>query len=135
MDAYRPQARHAGIVVQDVMDEVLVYDQEHFQAHCLNQLAGRIWRACDGASSVEEIAATVGRDTGTAVTVDVVWHALYQLEDFHLLEPGIALATVAPVSRRQLLTTLRRIGLALPLVVGIAAPAAAQTGSSSTGST
>lgn len=128
--SFHPRARQHGIVVQDVLDEVLVYDQERFEAHCLNQSAGTIWRLCDGRSTPDAIAARASEQLGTTVALDVVWHALYQLEEFKLLEAGdSALSVVAPVTRRQLMTTLTRAGLALPLIVGVAAPAAAQSGS------
>ena len=136
MTSYCPKARRHGIVVQEVLDEVLVYDQDRFQAHCLNQSAGTIWKLCDGQTGPEAIAAQASALLGSDVTVEVVWHALYQLEDFHLLEPeGASLSAAAPVTRRQLMTTLTRIGIALPLVIGVAAPAAAQTGSGFTGPT
>ncbi|MBA3352846.1 MAG: PqqD family protein, partial [Blastocatellia bacterium] len=54
-----PIARKNGLVVQEVPDEVLVYDLETNKAHCLNQSAAMIWRSCDGKNSVSEIAALV----------------------------------------------------------------------------
>lgn len=136
MNAYYPKARTTGLIVQDVLDEVLVYDQERFQAHCLNQAAGAIWRACDGVSDAATIAARVGAALGAEVSDEMVWHALYQLDEFSLLDMGAEpVATMAPVTRRQLMTTLTRIGMALPLVMAVAAPAAAQSQSGNTGPT
>lgn len=138
MNELQPKARHTGLVIQDVMDEVLVYDQQRFQAHCLNQLAAAVWKACDGRSTPAAIAARLAADAapGVTVTEDVVWHALYQLSDFNLLEDEFSsIASAAPVTRRQLMTTLTQIGMALPLVLAIAAPAAAQVGSGATGAT
>lgn len=136
MQNFRPKARHKGLVVQEVQNEVLVYDTERYQAHCLNQSAASIWRLCDGVSTPEDIARKAGDQIGTTVGADVVWHALYQFSDFHLLEDTSAqLASVAPVSRRELMLTLTRVSMALPLVLGIAAPAAAQAASGLTGST
>lgn len=136
MNSYYPKARQHGIVVQEVLDEVLVYDQDRFQAHCLNQSAGAIWKLCDGQTAPDAIAARASSLLQSDVTVEIVWHALYQLEDFHLLDAAeTSLAVAAPVTRRQLMTTLTRIGLALPLVIGVAAPAAAQSGSGFTGPT
>jgi hypothetical protein len=135
MSEFRPKARQTGLVVEEVQDEVLVYDQQHFQAHCLNQLAAATWRQCDGRSTPAAIAARLSA-AGSPATEDVVWHALYQLGDFHLLEDDPAtVSSAAPVTRRQLMTTLTQAGLTLPLVLGIAAPAAAQMGSGPTGST
>ncbi len=135
MSEFRPKARQTGLVVQEVLDEMLVYDQQHFQAHCLNQVAAAIWKQCDGRSTPADIASRLSA-AGSPATADVVWHALYQLGDFHLLEEDPAtVSSAAPVTRRQLMTTLTQVGLALPLVLGIAAPAAAQVGSGPTGIT
>jgi hypothetical protein len=132
---FRPKARQADLIIQEVLDEVLVYDQHRFQAHCLNQVAAAIWKQCDGRSTPAAIAASLNA-AGSPATEDVVWHALYQLGDFHLLEEDAAMvSSAAPVTRRQLMTTLTQVGLTLPLVLGIAAPAAAQVGSGSTGVT
>ncbi len=51
-----PQMRAHGLVVDDLPDEVLVYDLDRHQAHCLNRSAALVWRACDGHSDPAEIA-------------------------------------------------------------------------------
>jgi hypothetical protein len=43
-----PCARKAGLVIQDMPDEVLVYDLDTNKAHCLNKSAAFVWRSCDG---------------------------------------------------------------------------------------
>jgi hypothetical protein len=65
-----PTARTSGLVVQDVPNEVLVYDLESNKAHCLNQTAAMVWRACDGKTSVPEIARLVGSQSGEKVSDD-----------------------------------------------------------------
>ena len=46
-----PLARSGDeFVLQEVENEVLVYDRATAQAHCLNADAARVWRACDGKS-------------------------------------------------------------------------------------
>ena len=135
MSDFRPKARVTDLVVQKVADEVLVYDPQHFQAHCLNEPAAAVWKQCDGRSTPAQIAARLTAQ-GMAASEGVVWHALYQLGDFHLLEEdGAIVSSAAPVTRRQLMSTLTQIGFALPLVLGIAVPAAGQTGSGPTGVT
>lgn len=51
-----PRSREAGLVVQELHEEALVYDLERHKAHCLNQIAARVqnqptildgWRACE----------------------------------------------------------------------------------------
>jgi hypothetical protein len=43
-----PRMRAYALVIDDLPDEVLVYDLERHQAHCLNHTAALVWRACDG---------------------------------------------------------------------------------------
>ena len=71
-----PIARKSGLVVQEVPDEVLVYDLESNKAHCLNQSAAMIWKSCDGNTSVSEIAKLVENQAGGKVTEDFVWLAI-----------------------------------------------------------
>src|ERR1700741_5038560 len=84
-----PIARKSGLVVQEVPDEVLVYDLESNKAHCLNQSAAMIWKSCDGNTSVSEIAKLVESQAGSPVTEDFVWLAIDQLGENNLLEAQI----------------------------------------------
>lgn len=117
-----PTARTNGLVVQDVPNEVLVYDLETNKAHCLNQTAAMVWRACDGKTSVPEIANIVASQTGEKVSDDLVWLAIDQLQENSLVEAEVA-ARFAGQSRRE---ALKRIGLAsmiaLPVIASLAAP-------------
>jgi len=117
-----PIARTNGLVVQDVPDEVLVFDLESKKAHCLNQTAAMVWKACDGKSSVSDIARNIATQTGSKVSDDLVWLAIDQLNENDLLE-----AKVSPkfhgTSRRD---ALKKIGMAsmiaLPIIASLAAP-------------
>lgn len=117
-----PTARTNGLVVQDVPNEVLVYDLESNKAHCLNQTAAMVWRACDGKTSVPEIANVVASKTGEKVSDDLIWLAIDQLQENSLLETQLA-TKFAGQSRRE---ALRRIGMAsmiaLPIIASLAAP-------------
>ncbi len=130
MDAYRPMARRQRLVLQELPDELLVYDSDRHQAHCLNRLAASIWKHCDGRTTPAEIARRVEATVDAPVTEEMVWHALYQLTDFHLLdEPEARLVAVAPISRRELMVRLGHAAVVLPLVSSIIAPAASQASS------
>jgi hypothetical protein len=123
-------ARRQQLIVQELPDELLVYDNDRYQAHCLNRLAASIWKHCDGRTTPAEIARRVTAATDSPVTEEMVWHALYQLSEFHLLEESEAhMVAAAPISRRELMMRLGNVAVALPLVSTILAPAAAQTGS------
>jgi hypothetical protein len=67
-------------------DELLVYDLRSHQAHCLNQTAAFVWKRYDGRTGVTELAAMLSENLGAAISDDVVWLALEQLEALTRLE-------------------------------------------------
>lgn len=121
-DKIYPQIRKNGLVVQELPDEVLVYDLDSSKAHCLNDSAAVVWRACDGSHSVADIVKTFEKTSGSKVTEDFVWLAIDQLNDNGLLEAGTA-KRFAGQSRRDV---LKKIGLAsmiaLPVIASLVAP-------------
>ncbi len=50
-----PIARKEGLVIQEMPEEVLVYDLDTNKAHCLNQTAAFVWKSCDGKNSIRWI--------------------------------------------------------------------------------
>ena len=126
--AQLPQLRQHRLVVDDLPDEVLVYDLDRHQAHCLNRTAALVWRSCDGQSTPADIARRLTAELDTPISTDLVLLALAQLESQHLLERDEAMpAHFAVLSRRQM---VRRLGLAaaiaVPVVTSIVAPTAVQ---------
>jgi hypothetical protein len=122
--------------VQELPDELLVYDSDRYQAHCLNRLAALVWNQCDGQTTPAQIATRVTALLDTPVTEDAVWYTLHQLAEFHLLEDTEAVLTAAsPMTRRELMVRIGSLGVALPLVTSIIAPTAAQAQSGFTGVT
>jgi hypothetical protein len=131
MKTAMPRARKEGVLVQEMLHEVLLYDTKRHKAHCLNPTAALVWKHCDGRTSVEEIARRLETSLGTIVDEDVVWCALTQLEKDHLLEENVAWPVdMNRISRREL---VRRLGIgaaiAIPLVTSIVAPTVAYAGS------
>ncbi|HKC63345.1 MAG TPA: PqqD family protein [Pyrinomonadaceae bacterium] len=129
-----PRARTEGLLVQELPQEVLVYDTVRQKAHCLNTTAAFIWKHCDGRRSAHEIVQHLEKTLGTRVDEDVVWCALNQLEKDHLLEEKIEWpASVERISRREL---VRRLGIgaaiAIPIITSIVAPSVAYAGSTCT---
>jgi hypothetical protein len=120
-----PPARRAGLLVQALEDEVLVYDTERHQAHCLNRTAARVWERCDGQATVADLARRLAQEFEAPVAPAAVWLAVERLGRARLLAerphpPG-------GLSRREVLKQLGvAAALALPLVTTIRAPAAAQ---------
>ena len=113
-----PAARTSGLVVQEMPDEVLVYDLNTNKAHCLNQTAAKVWKACDGKTSVSEIAAHFGKGANE----DLVWLAIDQLNENNLLE-GEVRTKFKGQSRREV---IKKIGLAsmvaVPVIASLVAP-------------
>jgi len=138
-----PRARREGLVIQELPDEVLVYDRERDKAHCLNQTAALVWGYCDGTTTIPTMARHLERDLNTnKVDEKIVWYALDQLSRDHLLEEKIVSPTLlGGMSRRQVVQALGVAAvIAIPLVTSIIAPTPAQaatclpTGAACTGS-
>jgi hypothetical protein len=123
----RPVARQERLIVQQMPDEVLVYDLERHKAHCLNRTAALVWKNCDGQADVSQIASRLEDEFNQPVGEDVIYLALDQLSKDHLLESKVALPVeLKGFSRREL---IRRVGLAtaigLPIIVSIVSPTSA----------
>ena len=125
-----PAARQDGLVIRELPEELLVYDSETHEAHCLNETAAAVWKLCDGRTSVPEIAAKLSATLGKGIDEDVVWLALEDLWKRDLLVGEPAPDDEAAMSRSQL---LRRGGIAaaiaIPVVMSVAAPQAAHAAS------
>src|SRR5713226_7866951 len=121
-----PRMRAQRLVVDELPDEVLVYDLDRHKAHCLNRTAAMVWRHCDGKTSPPQIARRLQRELDQPFNEEMVWLALRQLNQIHLLEEPVALPPkLAGMSRREM---VRALGLAamvaVPLVTSIVAPTA-----------
>lgn len=121
-----PLARTDQLVVQELPDEVLVYDLKRHAAHCLNKASAEVWRRCDGRTTVAEMTRRLGREFDAPVDEDVVWLALGQLRKYHLLAEGSASAPQLKVSRRDLVRKYLPAALAIPLILSVPAPTPAQ---------
>jgi Coenzyme PQQ synthesis protein D (PqqD) len=124
-------ARREGLLVQELADEVLLYDLKRHKAHCLNRTAAFVWHHCDGQTTVDEIAKLMEAEWRTPVSADAVWLALDKLSKASLLEESITLPlAMAGLSRRS---AMRQLGvgavLALPVVMSLVSPAAAAAAS------
>jgi hypothetical protein len=125
-DQTAPKARREGILVQELSEEILVYDLENHKAHCLNKTAAAVWEHCDGKNSVQDIALALANDLNAKADEAMVWYALDQLGKARLLEKRISQTEAKPrMSRREL---VKRAGIAamiaVPVVTSILAPKA-----------
>lgn len=117
-----PVARKDGLVIQEMPEEVLVYDLGNNKAHCLNQTAAFVWRYCDGVNGVADIVSKFEKQSGNRVDEELVLLAIDQLNERDLLEAGPT-HVLNGQSRRDV---IKKIGfaaaVAIPLVASIAAP-------------
>ena len=122
-EVMRPKAKTERLIVREIDGETLVYDLGRHVASCLNEFAAKVWRECDGETSVAAIAAALGEDERA------VWLALHQLTKAQLLTETIAFPPdiSAAKSRREV---AGRLGLgAAAFVTSIVAPLPAQAAS------
>lgn len=121
-----PLARTDQLVVQELPDEVLVYDLERHAAHCLNKASAAVWKSCDGRTTVAEMTRRLGREFDAPVDEDVVWLALVQLRKYRLLAEGSGSLAMLKVSRRDLVRKYLPAALAVPLILSVPSPTPAQ---------
>ncbi len=123
-----PQARYKQLLVQDLEDEILVYDLRSHRAYCLNAMAARIWKACDGKTTVAAIAAQLASHHKGSIGLDVIHLGLYNLARSGLLDEWPSwLPAKGAVSRRDLLRELGKTAAVIaPVVAALAVPNASQ---------
>ena len=125
-----PQAR-TDLIVRELPDELVVYDLERHQAHCLNRTAALVFQHCDGRRSVGEIARMLGAALDAPADEELVWCSLERLEGAHLLRERPAAPAAAPrFSRREVMRRASVAATALPVVSTILAPTPAEAAAS-----
>lgn len=121
-----PLAAHDELVVQNLKDELLIYNLQTNQAMSLNQTAALVWKYCDGKRDISEITRKLEEKLGTSANEELVLFAIRELNKKGLIENGEGVSNgFEGLSRREI---VRRVGfasmVALPIVLSIAAPKA-----------
>lgn len=111
--SWRPRARLAALVIEDLDGETLVYDRETHQAHCLRADAARVLVLADGERSVDAIA------EAAALEVDATRGIVDEL-----LAGGMLAAPPGPTRRGLFRRALPVLGAVTTIVVPEAAAAA-----------
>jgi hypothetical protein len=117
VSARNPMARSEDLVVQELNDEVLVYDEMWARAHCLTGDAARVWRALDGQTSEAVLAEQLDLPADTVVQV------LAELEGKELLDNDSEADDGA--TRREFGLRAAKLGgavAAAPMILSIVAP-------------
>lgn len=118
-----PTAKSVNIIVQNLNDEVLIYDLTINKAFCLNDTSAKVYNACDGVQTFEDLKRRY------KFTDDLILFAIDELKANNLIEDYQS-SHFAGLSRREV---MRRVGLAsivaLPLITGLVVPTSASAAS------
>lgn len=123
--SFHPRARREKLVIQELENEVVLYDLDSDQASCLNATAALVWKYADGKTSVDEIAAQMTIELQTPVDAQVVWFAVEQLGKKKLLQEHVAMPSeFVGMTRRDFLLKAGALGavVAVPVIISLAAP-------------
>lgn len=119
MNEEKPLAKREDLVVQELPDELLIYDISTGRAFCLNETSAFVWRKADGQKSVAEIRRLMEFEYKSPVDEDLIWLALDQLGKDNLLENKPE-NKFANISRREV---IRRVGvgslITLPIIASL----------------
>ena len=121
-----PRVRTERLLVQDVLDEIVVYDLDRNKAHSLNPTAAAVWTECVRQTSRAEAVALLSQTLGPGKGETALDYGLAQLQRARLLQDPIVQAE--GMSRRAV---MRRIGTlaaaaaaSVPIVTSLVAPSA-----------
>jgi hypothetical protein len=126
LDCVGPLARHDDLVVEELADEVLVYDLKTERAHCLNRTAALVWKNCDGHHSTGQLGKMLDQELSCEAGEYLARLALHELARQKLLQETNAALWPAPLSRRTLVRNLGIALAALPLITSIISPTPAE---------
>jgi len=125
-----PLARREDLIVEEVGNETLVYDQHAEKAHCLNSAAAAVWRHCDGHTSREELSRLLAFELNVPPSLELVDRALGELEAAHLMGNIDRRAKGASrMTRRELAIRFGVAAALVPAVMTILSPNAAAAAS------
>lgn len=118
-----PISRTENIVIQEANNELLIYDLLTNQAYCLNETSALVFNGCNGKTTFEEL------KRQTKLTDNIIFLALDELKNHNLLI-GQYHSPFVGMNRREV---VKKVGLAtmvaLPVVMSIVAPSAANAAS------
>ncbi|MBM4073590.1 MAG: PqqD family protein [Planctomycetes bacterium] len=116
-----PKRRQADLLIRELPDETLIYDQRCNKAHSLNLASALIWRHCDGRTPIPALVEIVERELNLEEADHLVQLALEQLSRRNLLEQAVVLPTEVPQGRREALRKMLATVAALPVIMSVTA--------------
>lgn len=127
---FLPRARRENLIVQNMGDEIVLYDTLTNQAHVLNPSAALVWKLSDGKHRVPQLAQFVARELHAQPDTALVELALKQLSLASLLEQSPAsLPPTLKFTRREFIQKAALAAMVIPVVKTISAPGAQQASS------
>lgn len=123
-----PRRRVDRLRVQEVSDEILVYDLIRHRAHRLTRFTNAVWAQCDGHTSPIDI----GRRLGDGDVESLVLTAIQQLGAADLLARTDSRVEPVDYSKRALLKVGAAAGVPFVMSIAVPTPAAAQSAPSTT---
>ena len=123
----------ANLTVEELPDELMIYDPNRNKAFCLNQTAAFVWKHADGSQDASEIAVLMAKQLGKPVTREMIQFSLNVLSRDGLLEaPAENVPMAMGMTRRAILQKFGIGAMALPAVtVLFVSPAKAHASSKS----
>jgi hypothetical protein len=120
-----PRAKR-DLLTEELADEVLVYDPRGDRAHCLNHTAAFLLEHADGTRDPAGLKALAEKAFGEETSEEAVRLGLERLARAELIDwDGSSPAPSGP-SRREAIRRIATASLALPAVMTVARPLAAQ---------
>lgn len=121
-----PVMRQNDLVIQELDNEILIYDLQNNKVFALNETSALVWQFSNGEKTMSEIAEMTSKKLNAPITEEFVWIALEQLKKANLIENEIE-NNYQGSTRREI---IKRVGLAtmiaLPMISTLIAPLALQ---------
>lgn len=125
-----PKARNNDLVIQEMENEILIYDLIKNKAIVLNQSLATVWRYCDGISEFDDVIREFAASRQHQIEDDFIWFALQKLHEADLLQTESVLKNL---SRREVIIKYGAAAVALPVIATLIAPTAVSAQSCAAG--
>lgn len=130
-----PIAKIENLLIEEVGNELIVYDQQNHSSYCLNPIASTVWHHCNGNNTINDIAKLLEKELNLSANPDVdirglVYLTVEELEGYNLIKDYVKQpidASAIPrrkVVKKGVLLGAFAVGSMFPLVRSIVAPEA-----------
>jgi hypothetical protein len=114
--------RTRRVLVEELGDEVVLYDLDDDRAHLLSPNVARVWHAADGTRTVRHLRSAVVAET-PAQSEFIVWDALEQLAAASMIQGSLIMpGRPGGMTRRTILKRLALTAVAIPVITTIVSP-------------